>query len=152
MLADVLDYGTAKTLHKFSQQRPAAGKTGTTDEYRDVWFVGYTPQVITGIWIGHDRPKPGGRGFTGGAVAAPVWERFMRSALASVPVLDFPKPESVSAVSIDPKTGYLATPDCPEKRDEFYITGTEPTEPCPEHGGDPVELLPEKSLDNLGVN
>jgi len=141
MLTDVLVYGTAKSLNKFSQQRPAAGKTGTTDEYRDAWFVGYTPQVITGIWIGHDKPKPGGKGFTGGAIAAPVWERFMRSALVSVPVLDFPKPDTVSTVSIDPSTGYLATPDCPEERDEIYISGTEPTEYCPEHGGDAAESL-----------
>lgn len=138
MLKDVMVYGTAKSLKKFSQERPSAGKTGTTDDYRDAWFVGYTPQVITGIWVGYDKPKPGGKGFTGGAVAAPIWERFMRPALAAKPVVDFPKPETVVSVSIDPGTGFLANSDCPEKRDEFFVAGTQPTENCPKHGGAPV--------------
>lgn len=136
MLKDVMTYGTAKSLRKFSQARPAAGKTGTTDDYRDAWFVGYTPQVITGVWVGYDKPKPGGRGFTGGAVAAPIWERFMQSAVASRPVADFPQPETVVSVAIDPETGLLATMDCPEKRDEFFVAGTQPTEYCSKHGGE----------------
>jgi 1A family penicillin-binding protein len=135
MLKDVMIYGTAKGLKRFSQERPSAGKTGTTSDYRDAWFVGYTPQMVTGVWVGYDKPKPGGKGFTGGAVAAPIWERFMRKALAARPVVDFTKPETVVSVAIDPATGCLATPDCPEKRDEFYIPGTEPTEYCPKHGG-----------------
>ncbi|OPY12053.1 MAG: Penicillin-binding protein 2D [Syntrophus sp. PtaB.Bin001] len=146
MMKDVLTYGTAKSLKKFSQQRPSAGKTGTTDNYQDAWFIGYTPQVVTGIWVGHDRPEPGGRGFTGGAVCAPLWERFMRSALAGKPVVDFPKPDTVVSVSIDPATGYLAAPDCPEKRDEFYLAGTQPTRYCPQHGGDALPLLPPAAI------
>ncbi len=135
MLQDVMTSGTAKSLQKFAGERPAAGKTGTTDDYRDAWFIGYTPQLITGVWVGHDTPKPGGRGFTGGAVAAPIWERFMRQALAKAPVVDFTQPDTVMTVTIDPQTGYLAATDCPEIRDEFYIIGTEPTIPCPTHGG-----------------
>ena len=135
MLKDVMTYGTAKSLKKFSQERPSAGKTGTTDDYRDAWFIGYTPQLITGIWVGYDKPRPGGKGFTGGAVAAPIWGRFMGKALAARPVVDFTKPDTVSTLSIDPATGFLATPDCPVKMDEFYMEGTEPTEYCPEHGG-----------------
>jgi 1A family penicillin-binding protein len=142
MLQDVMTYGTARSLNKFAQDRPAAGKTGTTDDYRDAWFIGYTPQMITGVWVGYDKPRPGGKGFTGGAVAAPIWERFMRPALASEPAVDFPQPDTVVAVAIDPETGYLATPDCPVQRDEFYLVGSEPTEYCPEHGGLPAELLP----------
>jgi len=136
MLKDVMSYGTAKKLKKFSQERPSAGKTGTTDNYQDAWFIGYTPQLITGIWMGYDNPRPGGKGFTGGSVCAPVWGRFMRSALAAKSAVDFPKPDTVVSVSIDPATGYLATPDCPEKREEFYIAGTQPTAYCPTHGGD----------------
>lgn len=135
MLKDVLSSGTAKNLKKFSQQRPSAGKTGTTSEYRDAWFIGYTPQLVTGVWVGYDQPRPGGKGFTGGAIAAPIWERFMLSALAGKPAVDFLMPETVVAVSVDPATGYPATPDCPIKRDEFYIVGTEPGEYCPKHGG-----------------
>ena len=136
MLQDVLVYGTARSLKKFSQIRPSAGKTGTTDEYRDAWFVGYTPQLVTGIWVGYDKPRPGGKGFTGGAIAAPIWERFMRPALASAPVVDFLQPDTVVSVAIDPATGYLATAECPEKREEFYIAGTQPIGYCPKHGGD----------------
>ncbi|MHB8709598.1 MAG: transglycosylase domain-containing protein [Desulfuromonadales bacterium] len=145
MLQDVMTSGTAKSLQKFAGERPAAGKTGTTDDYRDAWFIGYTPQLITGVWVGHDAPKPGGRGFTGGAVAAPIWERFMRQALAKEPVVDFTQPDTVMTVTIDPQTGYLAATDCPEIRDEFYIIGTEPTSYCPEHGG--VPLQPPPSVD-----
>jgi 1A family penicillin-binding protein len=135
MLKDVMTYGTAKSLNKFSHERPSAGKTGTTDDYRDAWFIGYTPQVITGVWVGYDKPRPGGKGFTGGSVAAPIWERFMRKAMLSKPALDFSRPDNVVSVAIDPATGFLATPECPEVRDEFYIAGTEPLEYCPKHGG-----------------
>lgn len=144
MLQDVLTYGTAGSLRKFAAERPAAGKTGTTDDYRDAWFIGYTPQLLTGVWLGHDQPKPGGRGFTGGVVAAPIWERFMRAALATQPVLDFPQPDTVMATLIDPTTGHLATPGCPEQRLEFYSDGTQPTAACPAHGAPPVDLSPEE--------
>ncbi|HJV67052.1 MAG TPA: PBP1A family penicillin-binding protein [Geomonas sp.] len=142
MMKDVLTYGTAKGLKKFSEVRPAAGKTGTTDDYRDAWFVGYTPQLITGVWVGYDKPRPGGRGFTGGAISAPIWGRFMSAALAGKPAADFPKPDNVVAVTIDPTTGYLATPDCTAKKEEYYVAGTEPTQYCPKHGGKPVQPAP----------
>lgn len=144
MLKDVLIYGTARVLNGFSQERPAAGKTGTTDDYRDAWFIGYTPQVITGIWVGYDKPKPGGKGFTGGAVCAPIWGRFMNSVLTGKPALDFPKPDTVVSALIDPTTGLLAGPNCPIKQEEFYVVGTQPTEFCPKHGGGskPLPSLP----------
>jgi 1A family penicillin-binding protein len=142
MLQDVLITGTAKGLKNFAGERPAAGKTGTTDDYRDAWFIGYTPQLVTGVWVGHDLPKAEGRGFTGGAVAAPIWERFMRRALANEPPVDFVQPETVVVVTIDPQTGYLATAACPEQREEFYLAGTEPVSYCPDHNGAPPLPLP----------
>jgi membrane carboxypeptidase/penicillin-binding protein len=142
VLQDVLAYGTARSLKGFAEQRPAAGKTGTTDDYRDAWFIGYTPQLITGVWVGHDTPKPGGKGFTGGAVAAPIWERFMRAALAAAPSVDFLQPENVTTVVIDPATGFRATSGCPQQREEYYLIGTEPAGDCPEHGGTPVSVEP----------
>jgi membrane carboxypeptidase/penicillin-binding protein len=138
MLKDVLTYGTARGLRKFSQERPAAGKTGTTNDYRDAWFIGYTPQMVTGIWVGYDQPRPGGKGFTGGAVAAPVWGSFMRAALAGKPAFEFTRPDTVVTATIDPATGFLATPDCPRKLDELYISGTEPLQYCPTHGLPPA--------------
>jgi len=135
MLKDVMIYGSAKSLEKFSQKHVSAGKTGTTDDYRDAWFIGYTPKIVTGVWIGYDMPKPSGKRFTGGSAAAPVWEKFMRAALASRADADFVKPENVFSVSIDPETGYLSVPECRSRRDEYYIRGSEPKEECPVHGG-----------------
>lgn len=135
ILKDVMLYGTAKNLKKFATERPAAGKTGTTNDYRDAWFVGYTPRMVTGVWVGHDRPRPGGAGFTGGAIAAPIWGRFMRSVPSPKPAPDFPKPDGVLSIAIDPASGYPATDECPQKRTEFYREGTQPTLPCPLHGG-----------------
>lgn len=142
MLKDVLDYGTAKNLKKFAAQYPAAGKTGTTSDYRDAWFVGYTPGLVTGVWVGYDKPKPGGKGFTGGAISAPIWERFMRSALAGRKVVDFPQPETVVSLTIDPVTGLAATDGCPTTHKEFFVLGTEPREYCTAHVGEPLEALP----------
>ena len=136
MLKDVMTYGTAKGLKKFSLAYPSAGKTGTTDDYRDAWFIGYTPQIVTGVWVGYDKPRPGGKGFTGGAVAAPIWERFMKKAVAGKPVLDFQKPDTVVTISIDPATGCPATEGSPLKRDEFFVLGTEPDEHCQGHDED----------------
>lgn len=142
MLRDVLLYGTAKSLKKFGEQYHAAGKTGTTSDYRDAWFVGYTPQLVTGVWVGHDKPRPGGKGFTGGAVSAPIWERFMRAALAGRPPVDFPQPDTVVSLVIDPATGMPATTGCPSTRNEFFIRGTEPREYCPVHPGEALQELP----------
>jgi len=111
----------------------------------DAWFVGYTPNLVTGIWIGYDQPRSGGKGFTGGAVAVPIWERFMNQVVTSRPAMDFPRPESVVSRSVDPTTGLLAREECPQKQDEFFISGTEPAESCTRHGAAPplpVEAAP----------
>jgi len=147
MLKDVLVYGTAKGLRTFSQVHPCAGKTGTTDNYVDAWFVGYTPSLVTGVWVGFDQPRSGGRGFTGGSVAAPIWEAFMRRAVVARPAQDFPKPETVVRVTLDPTTGAVARGECPGKVEEFFISGSEPGSPCPLHGGEPLGPLKEPGID-----
>lgn len=142
MLKDVLTYGTAKGLAVFSRTHACAGKTGTTDNYMDAWFVGYTPSLVAGVWVGYDRPRPGGKGFTGGAIAAPVWERFMTMATGMRPAGDFVRPEMVVSRTIDSANGLLARGECPEKKVEFFIAGTEPVEICPAHEGEPVPIEP----------
>jgi penicillin-binding protein 2D len=137
MLKDVLLTGTARGLKKFALERPSAGKTGTTNDYRDAWFIGYTPQLVTGVWVGYDKPRPGGKGFTGGAIAAPIWERFMRPALTGRPVVDFLKPDDVVTITVDPNTGYIAADKCPTKKEEMFVSGSEPSGFCPKHGGAP---------------
>ena len=144
MLKDVMTYGTAKGLRKFSLAHPSAGKTGTTDDYRDAWFIGYTPQIVTGVWVGYDKPRPGGKGFTGGAVAAPIWERFMRKAVAGRPVVDFTRPDTVVSVAIDPEAGCLAQGNNPDRQDEFFIAGSEPTEYCPGPGETATPVVSDK--------
>lgn len=139
MLKDVMTYGTAKGLKRFSEAHPSAGKTGTTDNYKDAWFVGYTPNLLTGIWVGNDRPKSGGKGFTGGAIAAPIWESFMNKAVAMRPAEDFARPETVVSLLIDPTTGLPSREECPQKQEEFFIAGTEPVEFCTTHGGEPIQ-------------
>ena len=141
MLKDVLIYGTAKGLNKFSRSHPSAGKTGTTNDYHDAWFVGYTPQLVTGVWVGYDKPRSGGKGFTGGAVAAPIWQRFMRQAVATRPVVDFTRPATVVSVTIDPATGCPATAESPNKREEYYIAGTGPSENCPKQPEPPGPVV-----------
>jgi len=152
MLKDVLVYGTGKSIAGFARERPAAGKTGTTDDYRDTWFVGYTPQLLAGVWVGHDRPRSGGRGFTGGAVCAPLWARFMQGALKDKPALEFPRPSDAVSAWIDPQTDALANNHCPRKQEEFYLAGTEPQAHCARHDGEPfspaapVERRPPEGL------
>ncbi len=112
--------------------RPAAGKTGTTDEYRDAWFVGYTPNLLCVVWTGYDDNTP--IRMTGAQAALPIWVNFMKKASRNLPVEEFSSPNGVSIRMIDPTTGGLATEDCPYSRPEVFIEGTEPTEACSQHG------------------
>jgi len=88
--------------------RPVAGKTGTTDDQKDAWFVGYTPSLVTGVWVGFDDGKPLGRGEMGGVAAAPIWAYFMDKATAGKPVENFEMPAGIISVRVDPKTGQPA--------------------------------------------
>jgi 1A family penicillin-binding protein len=138
MMKDVMTYGTAKGIKGFLKERPAAGKTGTTDEQVDAWFVGFTPKLITGVWVGYDQPKGAAGGITGASAAAPIWDRFMRKATAQDPPDDFPRPEGVVPMILDPDSGGLATDQCPKRQEELFIRGTEPMALCPRHPGAPL--------------
>jgi penicillin-binding protein 1A len=96
MMQNVVRRGTGK---RAAIGRPVAGKTGTTNDYRDAWFVGYTPDMITGVWVGYDSSRDMGHGDEGGRVAAPVWAAYMRQAMKGRPVLDFPAPNGVTMAS-----------------------------------------------------
>lgn len=130
MLQGVVENGTGKAARALN--RPVAGKTGTTDENKDAWFVGYTPTLTAGVWIGFDDNRPMGKGETGGATAAPVWTRFMAEALRNRPVKDFTPPERVVVRVIDRDTGKLATSFCHDTLAEVFVEGTEPIEFCRE--------------------
>ncbi|MGH7753836.1 MAG: penicillin-binding transpeptidase domain-containing protein, partial [Gemmatimonadales bacterium] len=138
MLRDVIRRGTAYTAVTAAGFRlPAGGKTGTTDTYTDAWFVGFTPDLVAGIWVGFDLPQPilpSSAG--GGRIAAPAWTMFMREVYDRRPSPgDWRRSDSLAIREVDWDTGYLYTPFCPvsSHRVEFYIPGTEPTRFCPLH-------------------
>jgi penicillin-binding protein 1A len=107
--------------------RPAAGKTGTAQEFRDAWFTGYTANFVTSAWVGMDDHEPLGPGETGGKAALPLWLAFMKVAHQGLPPTDFKVPEGVVQVRIDPQTGLLAGKAVPG-RNEYFLAGTQPTE------------------------
>jgi penicillin-binding protein 1B len=138
LLKGVVDRGTGAKARVFGVQGPAAGKTGTTDGYRDAWFVGYTPDVVIGVWVGFDDERP--LKLTGAQAALPIWSEL---AVRLIPEdqTDFEMPPGMVQREIDPKTGQLATTQCPEKTSEVFIAGTEPTVYCEIHGGGLWERL-----------
>jgi len=144
LLQSVMDDpgGTGRGARLNGFVRPAAGKTGTTDEYTDAWFIGFTPQLAAGVWVGFSEGKiPIGRNQTGGRVALPIWTDFMLGAHQDLPVEDFTVPTGVIFRTICDETKLLATPNCPVTRREIFIEGTEPIEKCSrrQHGRDQQE-------------
>ena len=107
--------------------RPVAGKTGTTNDSKDAWFIGYIPQLVTGVWVGYDQERSLGAGGSGGQAAAPIWGDFMQKAVIQMPSEDFEAPENVSFVLINPRTGKLAREGSSGAVMECFIKGTEPS-------------------------
>jgi len=129
LLRAVIQEGTGWRIKAL--KRPAAGKTGTTNELRDAWFLGYTPSLVTGTWVGYDDRKPMGKGETGSRAASPIWLYFMSQVLKDQPVEDFAVPEGVVFAKIDSKTGLLASPHSEKTVFQAFKEGTEPTEYTP---------------------
>ena len=132
LLEGVVLRGTGRRANSLS--RPLAGKTGTTNSYKDAWFVGFSPDLAAGAWVGYDTPATLGYGEAGSRAALPIWMRFMEKAYDGVPPEEFSIPEDVTLVEIDPVTGLLASPECPERMVEVFLEGTEPTAVCEAHG------------------
>ena len=131
MMRSVLNEGTAAGARSAGFTLDAAGKTGTTNDLRDAWFAGFTPELLTVVWVGFDDNQP--VGLSGSQAALPIWTQFMKAALAGHADQSFEPPEGVTFVEIDPETGKLATPACPKRFNEAFIAGTEPTQPCELH-------------------
>ncbi|HWG96749.1 MAG TPA: PBP1A family penicillin-binding protein [Nitrospira sp.] len=132
LLKGVMDRGTGAKARALGVRGPVAGKTGTTDGYRDAWFIGYTPNIAIGVWVGFDDERP--VKLTGAQAALPIWSELAVRLIPRDPQ-DFEMPVGVVRRRVDPKSGQLATSQCPEKTFEFFITGTEPTIYCEVHGG-----------------
>jgi penicillin-binding protein 1A len=126
MLQTVVEEGTGQRVKALN--RVAAGKTGTTNEYIDAWFMGYVPQLVTGVWVGMDEKKSIGAKETGSKAAAPIWLSFMEEALRELPREIFPIPPGVTFVKVDAESGLLAAPRSKKTVFEVFRRGTEPTE------------------------
>ena len=124
MLKGTIERGTGVAAKAFG--RPAAAKTGTTNDYANAWFIGYTPRLVTGVWVGYDRPRSLGRDETGSRVAVPIWTAFMSEALAGTPPEDFSVPEGIVLVPVD------LNPDggCVRPVMMAFVAGTEPAATC----------------------
>lgn len=126
LLESVVNEGTGKRVKALN--RPVAGKTGTTNDLQDAWFIGYTPRFITGVWVGNDDGRTLGKGETGSRTASPIWLGFMERILEGEPERVFQVPEGVVFAKIDAKTGLLPIPESRKTRFECFKDGTVPTE------------------------
>jgi penicillin-binding protein 1B len=146
VLKDVFNYGTAARARSLGFNHAYAGKTGTTSNYRDAWFIGYSPRVLSLVWIGFDDGHS--TRLAGGDACLPIWTRHMNRIDGLVADVDWKRPEDVTDREIDPESGMLATPYCPTTRSETYVVGTEPQSVCPLHAGsgDPSPFTPEPSV------
>ncbi|MBX2812655.1 MAG: PBP1A family penicillin-binding protein [Myxococcales bacterium] len=126
IMQSVVEEGTAKPVRALN--RPVAGKTGTTNEARNAWFIGFTPNLVAGVWVGFDDNRPLGPSETGGRAAIPIWLKTMTHAVENIPAIDFVAPSNIVFALVDPESGKLAPPNHPNARTEPFLSGTEPTD------------------------
>jgi 1A family penicillin-binding protein len=146
MLRGTVERGTGTAARAIG--RPAAAKTGSTNDYSNAWFIGYTPDLVTGVWVGYDRPRSLGRDETGARAAVPIWTTFMSSALAGRPVKSFSIPSRVTLVPVD----LLANGECTRPVTMAFTIGSEPTGICgPATAGPPPALPPTPAVGPASV-
>ena len=132
MLTGVMQPGGTGARLAATVGRPSAGKTGTTQEYRDAWFAGYTPELSCAVWVGYDSPTRS-VGLPGGSIAGPIWANFMGTALKDRSPKEFRVPQGIVRTRIDLDNGLIATENCPRTIEAAFLTGSEPKEVCYEH-------------------
>ena len=152
MMTSVIDRGTGARAKVLG--RPLAGKTGTTNESKDAWFVGFSTELAVAVWTGYDDAYPLGAREAGATAALPAWIAFMKEAHAQKPPTDFPRPPDLVAVSIDPATGLLAAPQQQETMIEYFLPGTQPTQiaPVEQPGEDGTSQTVAQMLAQAGAN
>lgn len=150
MLEGVIQRGTGAMVRDVG--RPVAGKTGTTNDSKDAWFIGFTPDLVVGVYIGFDEPKPMGKKETGSKVAAPVFKEFIKDALKDTSPVPFRVPEGIRLVLIDPQTGTRATPATEKPLLEAFIAGTEPGEEAMMFTGQGVSTVSDVTSVGESVN
>ncbi|HEY2324936.1 MAG TPA: PBP1A family penicillin-binding protein [Thermoanaerobaculia bacterium] len=151
MLKDDFVYGTAAKARTLGFTRPFAGKTGTTSSYHDAWFIGYSPRILSLVWVGFDDNHS--IRLAGGEACVPIWTQHMNRIAGLVPDVDWKRPEDVVDREIDPQSGMLATPFCPQTRSEIFVSGTEPASVCPLHAGsgEPIPFLREDPMQQMNT-
>ncbi len=144
ILQGVVDRGTAQSVRRSGFTRAAAGKTGTSDSARDAWFVGFTPNLVAGVWVGFDDNSQ--TGLTGGGAAAPVWADFLKCSATYLADANFIAPPGVESVRIDSRSGLTATEECPAEEvvEEVFVSGTSPSRRCSHDGTAPDAPLDER--------
>jgi penicillin-binding protein 1A len=144
MLRAVVDYGSGRAIRDYGINAPIAGKTGTTNSGTDVWFIGYSPTLVAGIWFGYDQRRPiNGGSASGGRIAAPAWADFYRQGWREPRGSAWFVPDNMVMRVIDPQTGELANEWCPARQREWFRPGHEPVEPCREHSAPPLWYVDE---------
>ncbi|MDD3269621.1 MAG: PBP1A family penicillin-binding protein [Syntrophomonadaceae bacterium] len=143
MLKGVLEPGGTGSQLKNIVGRPAAGKTGTTDQFNDAWFVGYTPKLCCAVWVGYDQNQ--NVNLTGSVACGPIWANFMHDASIKLAEGDFVKPDNVIKLNICLDSGKVASESCPRQIEMAFIEGTQPEEICPEHGAEEEEYENDES-------
>ncbi len=129
LLQGVVDRGTGAGVRGAGIVGPVAGKTGTSNDERDAWFAGFTPELVVVLWVGFDAPRTLGQ--ASGRIAVPIWARFVREATGGTVDGAFTVPGDVVALDIEPETGALALEGCDTRQSELFLRGTEPFETCP---------------------
>ena len=140
LLEGAIDRGTGRGVRTDGFTAPAAGKTGTTNDYGDAWFAGYTPDLVTIVWVGFDRRES--LGLSGAQAALPIWTAFMKGVTAGTVPRSFEVPAGVTLVAVDPESGLRATPDCPETVLEAFLDEDAPQTDCPLHESTRAAALP----------
>lgn len=150
VMENVIDRGTGYTVRRLGFRYPAAGKTGTTNDFSDAWFIGFTSELVAGVWVGLDSHRSLGKGVTGGMAACPLWTQLMLKIYAQRAPRPFSSPDSVEQVNFCSVSGLLPRPGC-----EKYVTrgafaiGTAPTQLCDVHGDTVEELPPAMPMDQV---
>ncbi|UCG52106.1 MAG: PBP1A family penicillin-binding protein [Candidatus Latescibacterota bacterium] len=147
MLESVVNEGTGRGARLMGLMEPVAGKTGTTDEYTDAWFVGFTPEIVVGVWTGFDIKKSMGKNMTGARASLPTWTEVMKASYRDRQGEPFPEPEGIVHRVVCEETGLLAMSRCKRARREVFIDGTEPQRAC-DHCAKEYTLR--RSLPDLG--
>jgi len=134
LLQGVAYRGTAAAVRSTGIEGPLAAKTGTSDEERDLWFIGYTPELVAAVWVGFDEPRS--LGFASSRGALPIWRRFVGELTGGQIHGQFPRPSNIVIAEVDPVTGARALRGCPDQRRELFIEGALPEEVCPSWASD----------------